>query len=387
MNASQIESGGYAANANANANANVKTYVNALTGETGTDPRHYVEIRTHENVTIRYETAGLGSRYLASLIDLLIRGAFWVIVLLIIAFAVFHGNVTEIQGTMEASTENLMYLIIVGYFAVLLGRFLYFGLFETLWSGRTPGKRAVRIRAVSVTGESASFSQIAARTLMRFLHLIPGGEALDGLFAFFSRKRQRLGDMAAGTMVIKLGRRTGADVWNAAPESGPKDADDAGSDSLSSEDMEKTEEDEGQNFGRVSDQTIAEFLREMHEAAEGKHSTENAKGQGPDAVAAAEGPAATNNGDSGMPADAENVSGFVPEGAYLTLYETRMLGEYLTKRRSLSNKFAYDRRFVEYVFRKSGQQRPSRLKKGRTYSFLREVLRYHEAVYRSRGEM
>ncbi|MBP5230462.1 MAG: hypothetical protein ILO68_01925, partial [Clostridia bacterium] len=132
MNASQIESGGYAANAsangNANANANVKTYVNALTGETGADPRHYVEIRTHENVTIRYETAGLGSRYLASLIDLLIRGAFWVVVLLIIAFAVFHGNVTEIQGTVDASTENLMYLIIVGYFSVLLGRFLYFGL-------------------------------------------------------------------------------------------------------------------------------------------------------------------------------------------------------------------------------------------------------------------
>ena len=68
---------------------------------------------------------------------------------------------------------------------------------------------------------------------------------------------------------------------------------------------------------------------------------------------------------------------YVPEGGYLTYYETRVLLTYLENRARLASPVTYDRKFAEFIFEKSGQQRPKKLNRNKTFSFIRDVARYH----------
>ncbi|MGI8757741.1 MAG: RDD family protein [Acidimicrobiales bacterium] len=151
---------------------------------------------TPEAVVLELETAGLGSRLPAALIDLAIQG-----VLLVVASVALLGI-----GDATSATAGVVVLLLV-FSAVLLG---YPIAFETLWRGRTPGKAALGLRVVTTDGAPVRFRHAAVRgflTLVDF-YLTSGAGAV--LSVLFTRDNQRLGDLAAGTLVLR--QRSGAEA-------------------------------------------------------------------------------------------------------------------------------------------------------------------------------
>ena len=90
--------------------------------------------------------------------------------------------------------------------SILLGFLLYYGYFaafEALWGGQTPGKRAVGLRVISVTGQPITTFDALLRNLLRIVDQMPGIYAVGVLSIFFTSRNQRLGDLVAGTVVVQ----------------------------------------------------------------------------------------------------------------------------------------------------------------------------------------
>jgi uncharacterized RDD family membrane protein YckC len=149
------------------------------------------EIETPEHVRFRYQLAGPARRALAYLVDTLIRGAILFGIVLVAAV----GGLTIGDGFSKASTG----LILLVAFAVEWG---YFVLFETTASGRTPGKRAARIRVVTEGGYPLRFMDSVLRNLLRAADFLPFGYALGVAVMARDSRFRRLGDLVAGTMVV-----------------------------------------------------------------------------------------------------------------------------------------------------------------------------------------
>jgi uncharacterized RDD family membrane protein YckC len=141
---------------------------------------------TPEAVRLRADVAGLGSRSIALMLDVLIQAA--VLVPVLIGFLA-----DGLGGTAETVALSLLVFTIL---------WLYFPLFEWLRAGQTPGKRAQGIRVVRTSGEPAGFAPVMVRNLVRIIEVyaLPF-IALASMF--FTARVQRLGDLAAGTMVIR----------------------------------------------------------------------------------------------------------------------------------------------------------------------------------------
>jgi uncharacterized RDD family membrane protein YckC len=141
---------------------------------------------TPEAVQLRTDVAGIGSRFIALLVDGLLQG-----LLLIPIAIVFLGD--GVSDTFEAVILGLV------TFAVL---WLYYPLFEWLNGGQTPGKQSQKIRVVRTSGEPAGFAPVMVRNLLRIIEVyaLPF-IALTSMF--FTARVQRLGDLAAGTMVVR----------------------------------------------------------------------------------------------------------------------------------------------------------------------------------------
>jgi uncharacterized membrane protein SpoIIM required for sporulation/uncharacterized RDD family membrane protein YckC len=155
------------------------------------DYRQRLQVETPEHVTLDLEIAGIGSRALAALIDLLVLvGSTLAIVIAIGIVAGFGATFGSVGGAL---------LLIIG-FVVWTG---YFILFEGLRHGQTPGKRAVGIRVVSDTGNAVTLGAAAARNLMRVADLLPPPYLIGGLLVAFHPRGKRLGDLVAGTVVAR----------------------------------------------------------------------------------------------------------------------------------------------------------------------------------------
>jgi uncharacterized RDD family membrane protein YckC len=142
-----------------------------------------------EGVEIRLRMAGPMPRAGAYLIDFLIRVA---ILLVGVIVMVFSGAVI---GFMAAGG-----LILLAWF---LMDWLYPVFFEAGKRGATPGKRAVGLRVVQATGSPITFGQSVIRNFLRFIDAMPFFTYAFGVTSCLASKRfQRLGDLAAGTVVI-----------------------------------------------------------------------------------------------------------------------------------------------------------------------------------------
>jgi uncharacterized RDD family membrane protein YckC len=144
-------------------------------------------IVTPEAVVLEFETAGIGSRGLARVIDLLIQAAALFAVL--IFSAVIDGTVALV-------------LAIVGVALVVIG---YPILCETLMRGRSPGKAALGLRVITVEGAPVTAHHAFIRStvgLIDFLVPVPGG-GVAVVTALLSPMGQRLGDIVAGTIVLR----------------------------------------------------------------------------------------------------------------------------------------------------------------------------------------
>jgi hypothetical protein len=87
----------------------------------------------------------------------------------------------------------------------------YYVFWEVVWSGTTPGKRALRLRVVTEGGYPLRFFDSLLRNLLRAADFLPAGYALGGAVAGCDRRFRRLGDLVAGTMVIAEERHAVAD--------------------------------------------------------------------------------------------------------------------------------------------------------------------------------
>jgi uncharacterized RDD family membrane protein YckC len=155
------------------------------------------QVLTTEKVPFRYRVAGLGSRFLAWLVDV----AFLLVLFLM---GVLVG------GVLERGREGLGTAVIFLWgFALAWG---YFMLFEWLWQGQTPGKRLIGIRVIQWSGTAINFYQAAVRGILRVADALPlphpAGVGLLGFaVAAANRENRRLGDLAAGTLVVHVERR------------------------------------------------------------------------------------------------------------------------------------------------------------------------------------
>ncbi|MSP12557.1 MAG: RDD family protein [Chloroflexi bacterium] len=164
-------------------------------------------IDTPENVTFGYEVAGIGSRFIGTLIDSILIGMALLLlnVLLVVLLAVI-GDLMKLDSSslFDSGVSWVGGLIIALYTLLNFGVFWgYYMLFELLWNGQTPGKRWARIRVVRVDGNPAGVIEIVVRNLVRIVDFLPSGYGIGLVTMFFNRQARRLGDFAAGTLVVK----------------------------------------------------------------------------------------------------------------------------------------------------------------------------------------
>jgi uncharacterized RDD family membrane protein YckC len=153
-----------------------------------------LNIETPELVPIEMPIAGIGSRFIAILVDYLIWSVGFIV--LVIFAAILLPALHFFGGT----SENW----VVGMIAVLifLVHWGYFALFEAFDNGRTPGKHVAKIHVIHRSGRAISFVEALARNLVRFVDYLPGFYGVGVTAMFLSKQNQRLGDMVAGTLVV-----------------------------------------------------------------------------------------------------------------------------------------------------------------------------------------
>lgn len=150
---------------------------------------------TPEAVVLRFETSGLGSRFLARSIDAFVQFAAFVALLFVAAEADNGGG---------GSTA----LVIVYLFAVFAIIFIYPAAMETLWHGRTLGKAALGLRVVTREGAPIRFRHAAIRSALIVVDGLLLGPSIGVIALLVSRDNQRVGDIVAGTLVVR--ERSGA---------------------------------------------------------------------------------------------------------------------------------------------------------------------------------
>lgn len=158
------------------------------------DLRQRLGVETPEHVTLSFELAGLGTRAAAAALDLLALSACYLVVFLFFAAA----GLSDAWSSGAGSWGTALVVLVTG-----LGFFLYYALFEALWDGRTPGKRALGIRVVQDTGRPLTANAAAVRNLVRIVDFFALGPLPGIAFVFFHPAHKRLGDLAAGTIVVR----------------------------------------------------------------------------------------------------------------------------------------------------------------------------------------
>ena len=157
-----------------------------------------ISIATPEGVDLQLTLAGLGSRSVARLLDQLVQTG--VIVAVTLLGSLLIGSTSD-EGNGSGGAAAAGFLVLL-----FLVQFGYDVLFETLASGRTPGKRWSGLRVVRVDGGPVGFVTSAVRNLLRLVDFLPGVYAVGMVAVVASRRNQRLGDMAAGTLVVREAR-------------------------------------------------------------------------------------------------------------------------------------------------------------------------------------
>lgn len=152
-----------------------------------------IDIKTPEYVSLEFSLAGLGSRAAAMIIDQLI---------------VMVANLTLILTMILATSNNLFVLMESGWVAAffLITIFIinwgYFFAAEYFISGKTIGKHIIGIRVIQENGHSITLLSALIRNLLRIIDTLPVSYFLGMILVFFHPKHKRLGDMAAGTVVV-----------------------------------------------------------------------------------------------------------------------------------------------------------------------------------------
>ena len=163
---------------------------------------------TPEQVTVTYRLSGLGTRFAAMLVDTFIQVA--LIVAITLAFYLLAGGDSSPADVVEWEEEASAWIValtVVVFFGIL---WCYFIFWETIWNGRTPGKRAAGIRVMRDGGHPMDFRAAFVRNIARYVDFLPFSYGVGALTVFLSRESKRLGDYAAGTIVVVDSSQTAA---------------------------------------------------------------------------------------------------------------------------------------------------------------------------------
>jgi len=148
-----------------------------------------ITIETTQNVHIEYEVGNVGDRIVATIIDLLIMLGYCLAVVIIFTNTLSHS--------FGPGTGVL-------FFVLLLPVMLYSLLFEVFMNGQTPGKRAMKIKVMRMDGRQPGFGNYLMRWILRLVDIWMTDGVAALITILINGKGQRLGDLAAGTLVIKL---------------------------------------------------------------------------------------------------------------------------------------------------------------------------------------
>lgn len=146
-----------------------------------------IEIRTAHNIVLRYDLAPIGDRIIAFVIDLAIVGVYSFFVSLAISF----GSFNEVLGFVLITPALLLYHLS----------------FEIFNNGQSPGKMAVKIRVIHLSGESVSIKNSIIRWSLRSVDIMISIGAMAIISILGSNRNQRIGDLLAESSVIKVSRK------------------------------------------------------------------------------------------------------------------------------------------------------------------------------------
>ena len=167
-------------------------------------------IETPEQINISFQKAGIGSRFYAALLDTLL-----LTLILLIGYYVNRNFISELGDTLGNWLGALGGIIV---FALFWG---YYMVFEVTTNGQSPGKRALGLRVIKDRGYPIGFADSAIRNLVRVVDFLPFFYGAGLITMLLTGNWKRLGDLAAGTLVVKTARpdvkQTGMNSTAAAP--------------------------------------------------------------------------------------------------------------------------------------------------------------------------
>jgi len=155
-------------------------------------------IETPERVPLHFALASIGNRFLACALD---HGLQILVLALMGISALVVADYSGIESMVTSAPKWVWALFIVIGFLILSG---YFAFFEWIWNGQTPGKRWLKLRVIREDGRPVTFWEAAVRNLLRTFDIMPWPFYSIGLISvFISSRDQRIGDMVAGTVVVR----------------------------------------------------------------------------------------------------------------------------------------------------------------------------------------
>jgi len=159
-------------------------------------PDEMLSIDTPENVAFGYTVAGIGSRFLAALVDTTIIVLLQLIVIGASAYALSAGKLMSSLGAWTSAIFGLAaFLLFWGYYIF----------FEMLWNGQSPGKRWAGLRVIRTDGTPVTLAESIIRNLVRMIDFLPFGYGIGVVTMFVNDQARRLGDLAAGSLVVHDG--------------------------------------------------------------------------------------------------------------------------------------------------------------------------------------
>jgi uncharacterized RDD family membrane protein YckC len=156
-------------------------------------PSDKLIIDTPEQVHLEFTLAGIGSRFMAVFLDMLIQ----LVGFLLLIFLSFLWASSGFWNYRRSIWWNAIVTLVV--FCIY---WVYYALFEALWKGQTPGKRWAGIRVIKETGRPINAFEAIARNLVRVIDFFPGFYGVGVLTMLLNAKNRRLGDYVAGTIVV-----------------------------------------------------------------------------------------------------------------------------------------------------------------------------------------
>src|SRR5690349_8222563 len=160
-------------------------------------PEETLDIQTPENVAFGYQIAGIGSRFLASLLDTLIVGLLQIVILIVLTLVIRMFDGSAFSGQISAWVYAIFGLVAAIFY------WGYYVFFEMLWNGQSPGKRWVGLRVIRSDGTPITLSEALIRNLARLVDFLPAAYGIGIITMFIDKQSRRLGDLAAGTLVVQ----------------------------------------------------------------------------------------------------------------------------------------------------------------------------------------